>query len=310
MTAHDNPLPSKLVVIAGPTAVGKTELAIELAEYLGAEIVGADSRQVYRELDIGTAKPSAEQRRRVPHHMLDVVSPDDDYDVARWKAAALGALSAIEAAGHPALVCGGTGLYLRSLTRGLFAGPAADPDLRTRLQAEADADPLSVHRRLADVDPESAARIHPNDSVRVVRALEVSELTGRPLSAWHGEHGLAERPFEVLMLEITRPPAELGELIALRSRGMVEEGLVEELRMLRERGYPREARAFAAIGYREAGQCLDGELASDDLAEAIAGATRRYAKRQRTWLRGQEQTVAVAAGDVAAVRRLAEAFLS
>lgn len=303
-------LPPRVLVIAGPTASGKSTFAVELAGALGGEIVGADSRQVYRHMDVGTAKPSHEQRARVPHHLIDVVDPDQDYDVATWRSAAMSALADIHARGRVAIVCGGTGLYLRSLTQGLFAGPPADAAMRARLEAEEAVSPGSLHARLCDVDPPSARRIHANDTLRVVRALEVHEATGRPLSSWLAEHGLSERPFQALTLEIDVEREALRERIAERSRRMVRDGIVEELAALRARGYPPSARALDAIGYRQAGQCLDGRLARAQLAEAISIATMQYAKRQRTWLRGHGKTVKVAPVDTSNSLHLARAFFS
>ncbi len=302
-------LPARVLVVAGATAAGKSELAVAVAEAIGAEIVGADSRQLYRGLDIGTAKPTREQRARVPHHLVDVADPDEDWDVATWRSAAMAALADVAARGRPAIVCGGTGLYLRSLARGLFAGPPADPRLRERLESEERARSGALHERLARVDPASARRIHANDLVRVVRALEVHELTGRPLSAWLAEHGLAEKPFETLTVEVDVEPARLRERIAARSRAMVEEGIVEELEALRRR-YPPSTRSFDAIGYRQAADVLEGRLARAALAEAISLATAQYAKRQRTWLRGQAATVKVAGGDVGRALVLAREFFS
>jgi tRNA dimethylallyltransferase len=302
-------LPPRVLVVTGPTASGKSELAVALAEALGGEIVGADSRQIYRFLDVGTAKPTFEQRARAVHHLVDVVDPDEDYDVASWRSAAMSALSAIHARGRVPVVCGGTGLYLRSLVQGLFAGPPADAAVRARLESQEAAEPGSLHARLAEVDPASSRRIHANDRLRVVRALEVFEATGRPLSAWLSEHGLSEKPFATLTLEVDIDRDALRERIAARSRGMAEAGIVEELGCLWER-YPATTRAFDAIGYRQAADCLMGRLARRDLAEAIALATAQYAKRQRTWLRGQMETSAVPAGDPETALRLARAFFS
>lgn len=303
-------LPPKVLVVAGATASGKSELAVALAEALGAEIVGADSRQIYRLMDVGTAKPTPQQRARAEHHLIDIVDPDDPYDVAAWRTDAMSALASIHARGRMAIVCGGTGLYLRSLERGLFAGPPADAVVRARLEAEEAASPGSLHARLREKDPASASRIHANDVLRTVRALEVYESTGRPLSAWLGEHGLSEKPFESLTLETEPDRDALRERIEQRSRAMVEAGIVEELAGLYARGYPPSTRAFDAIGYRQAAQCLAGELDRSSLVEAISLATAQYAKRQRTWLRGQAETVKVAPGDVEAVLRLARAFFS
>ncbi|RMF23192.1 MAG: tRNA (adenosine(37)-N6)-dimethylallyltransferase MiaA [Deltaproteobacteria bacterium] len=303
-------LPERVLFVVGPTAIGKTELAAHLARRFDGEVVGADSRQVYRYMDVGTAKPPAALRAEIRHHLIDVVDPDEPFDVARWRAAALDALAEIEARSKTAIVCGGTGLYLRSLLRGLFSGPAADEELRRRFADEERKRPGTLRDRLRRVDPASAERIHPNDMVRTVRALEVYELTGRPLSHWHAEHGLRERPFQALLIEPTVAREVLHRRIAERSRAMVRAGLLEEVRQLARRGYGRELPAFAAIGYREAWQCLAGELRVEDLAERITVATRRYARRQLVWLRGQMDTVPVAAGDVSAIERLAERFLA
>jgi tRNA dimethylallyltransferase len=237
-----------------------------------------------------------------------VVDPGDDYDAATWRAGALAALRSIAARGRSAIVCGGTGLYVRSLVRGLFRGPSADASLRARLRAEERASPGTLRERLRAVDPAAAARIHANDEVRTVRALEVHALTGRPISAWHAEHALGERPFATLTLEVSVDREELARRIDERSRAIVEAGIVEELESLRGR-YPHDAKAFDAIGYREAARCLDGALARAGLADAIGAATRAYAKRQRVWLRRQEGALAIApdAHDAAVAR--AAAFL-
>jgi tRNA dimethylallyltransferase len=302
-------LPARIVVICGPTASGKTDLAVELAVRLGGEIIGADSRQVYRHMDTGTAKPSAAARERARHHLVDVVEPDEPFDVAHWRTLALGALADVEARGRVAIVCGGTGLYLRSLLRGLFSGPPADLALRRSLEAEEVRAGGTLHARLAAVDPISAARIHPNDTLRVIRALEVHFLTGEPLSAWHDRHRLAERSFDALVLETVRPAEELRTRIEARARGMVEAGILDEVRRLGAT-YDLDAKAFSAIGYREARDCLRGQLAEADLGTMIARSTRAYAKRQRVWLRGQMSTVPLGADDLPTALALAERFLA
>jgi tRNA dimethylallyltransferase len=259
-------------------------------------------------MDAGTAKPSRELREAVPHHLLDVVDPDEPYDASAWKRAALAVLREIEQRGRLAIVCGGTGLYVRCLTRGLFAGPPADPALRAKWEREEEREPGVLHRRLLLVDPRAGRRIHPNDRVRTIRALEVYERTGRPISDWHAEHGLAERPFDVLTLAVDVEPGVLGRRIAERAQAMVENGLLDELAELRARGYPPDLKAFSAIGYREAGSCLDGLLPRASLISEIEHSTRRYAKRQRVWVRGQTDARRVADGSFDAALALAEAF--
>jgi tRNA dimethylallyltransferase len=283
----------RIVVVAGPTASGKTELAAELARSLAGEVVGADSRQVYRYLDVATAKPSRALREEIPHHLIDVVDPDEDYDTSRWLRDAVESIRAVHDAGRAAIVCGGTGLYIRSLLRGLFRGPAADPELRRRLEKLESQEPGVLHLRLQECDAATAARLHPNDLVRVVRALEVFELTGRPLSRWHEDHSLGEKLFDSITLEVAVDKSELDRRIDARSRRMIEAGLLDELRELRARGYGPELKPFDAIGYREAAACLEGRLEEADLAAEIARSTKRYAKRQRVWLRGQATTTKV-----------------
>ncbi len=294
-----------MVLVGGPTASGKSELAVELARSCCGEIVGADSRQIYRYMDVATAKPSAEQRQAVRHHLIDVVEPDEHYDAAAWLAAAREAIAEIAARGSLPILCGGTGLYLRALLDGLFAGPAADPVLRECLESAEDACPGSLVARLQACDPESAARLHPNDRVRIIRAVEVFELTGKPITAWH------QAPDDsaclgALFLSVERDRDELNARIDARAGQLAGDRLLEEMRGLRER-YPGNPRAFSAIGYKEAGEVLDGELAQSALADAIAQATRRYAKRQRTWLRGRREAVLIGPDDVTgAVRRIGE----
>lgn len=299
---------ARIVVVCGPTASGKSELAAAMAEALGGEVIGADSRQVYRHLEIGTAKPSAELRRRVAHHLLDVVDPDQRFDAADWRDLADAAIRNISERGRHAIVCGGTGLYLRSLLRGLVEGPSASAALRSSLEAEERERSGSLHRRLAVVDPAAAQRIHPNDRVRVIRALEVYELTGEALSVRHGRHALGENRYDALVLEVQRPVAELEVRIKERAHAMVDSGLVEEVRRLGQR-FDLEAKAFTAIGYREARECVLGRMAHADVAPAVARSTQAYAKRQRTWLRGQMETIAVLPNDLERALEMGRAFL-
>jgi tRNA dimethylallyltransferase len=299
----------QVIVVCGATATGKSDLAVALAEALRGEVVGADSRQVYRYLDVGTAKPSADLRARARHHGIDVVDPDRDFSVADWRRMAIGAIDDIAGRGNVAIVCGGTGLYLRSLLRGLCSGPAADSALRRALLAQEAERPGSLHGRLARIDPHTAARVHPNDLVRTVRALEVYELTARPLSSFHRDHSAAEPAFDALVLEVGRPRDELRRRIAERARSMVAAGLVDEVKALSVR-FDLELKAFSAIGYREARECLRGRIPLGELPQAIASATRAYAKRQRVWLRGQMDTVEVDADRTGHSIAVARGFLA
>lgn len=280
--------PVRIVAIVGPTASGKSEVALALALRVGGEIVGADSRQVYRHMDVGTAKPTAAERARVPHHVLDVADPDEPFDAARYRDLALAAARAIAAAGRPVIVCGGTGLYLRALLRGLFPAPPRAPELRARLHALEERDgPGTLHRRLAAVDADTAARLHPRDLLRIVRALEVEALTGRPISAWQREHRFAGGDVDALVLGCRRPRDELALRIEARCDAMLAAGLLDEIRALWARGYDPELPALQSVGYREMGAHLRGACDRDTARADFARATRRLAKRQRAWFRAE-----------------------
>lgn len=270
--------------LSGPTASGKSALGVRLARELGAEIVSVDSMAVYRGLDVGTAKPTAEQRRAVPHHLLDVVSPAEPYSVARWLADAAAAVADCRRRGRQILFVGGTPLYLRALRDGLAELPGEDAELRRQLAAEAAAHGSAhLHVRLATVDPAAAARIHPHDLKRIIRALEVEQLSGRPLSrAFAPEpHPVFER--QVFVLDL--PRAELYERIDSRVERMFAEGIVEETRAALDAPGGLGPTAVQAAGYAEAAELLAGRI---DRAAAIRRTqqrTRQLAKRQLTWLR-------------------------
>ncbi len=256
-----------------------------LAEEFGAEIVSCDSMQVYRGFDIGTAKPSEDERRRVPHHLVDCVDPDDPFSAAAWAGRAEAALREIAGRGNAALVVGGTGLYLRALRFGLVDAPPRDEALRRQLADEEATQPGLLHARLSATDPASAARIQPRDLVRIIRALEVYTLTGQMLSAHYAaQEKTVRRELPVVVLD---PPGEWLDLrIAARATQMIDAGLVEEAGRLRAL-YPG-SRLLQAVGYRQAGECIDGVLAQNELAPAITRATRQYARRQRTWFRAEK----------------------
>jgi len=303
--------PPRVVCLVGPTASGKTALALDLAEALGAEIVSADSRQVYRSLDVGTAKPTAAERERIPHHCLDLVDPEDAFDVARFQAAAAAALADIAARGRAALVVGGTGLWVRVLLHGLCPAPPRVPAVRAALRAlAARCGVAELHRCLAHVDPAAAARIRPRDEVRLVRALEVAFASGRRLSAWQAEHAFAEAPYDALVVGLGLPVAELDARIARRVQEMVAAGFADEVAALRAR-IPDSAPAWASVGYREMRGYVEGAC---DLAHALAAtvlSTRRFAKRQRTWFRAEPGVVwRHPAADRERVTAEAQAFLA
>jgi len=279
-----------VLVVTGPTAGGKTALAIELARRFDGEVINADSLQVYRYLDIGSAKPTLAERGTVPHHLFDVALPDEPYDAGRYAEEARGVAAGIAGRGRLPILAGGTGLYIRAFLRGLIGVGGADPELRERLEAEhdralAEGDPARLHRRLAEEDPAAAARIHPNDVRRQIRALEILEREGRAASVVQQEHGFDDAPFEALHLAIDPGREVVNARIDLRCEAMIESGLLQEVRALRERGYGPELKPMKAIGYRHIQPVVEGR---DTLVNALAAMrkdTRHFARRQRTWLR-------------------------
>ncbi|MDR7506015.1 MAG: tRNA (adenosine(37)-N6)-dimethylallyltransferase MiaA [Armatimonadota bacterium] len=270
------------MVLCGPTAVGKTAAAVELALRIGGEIVCADSRTLYRGMDIGTAKPTPEQRRRVPHHLLDVADPDQTVTLATYRVLAAAALEAIRSRGRVPLLVGGTGLYIRAVVDGFTIPPVPpDPDLRARLEDDERRQPGILHARLREVDPVAAARIHPRNVRRLVRALEVYAHTGRPIS----ELQRADPVGAAVQIGLTMDRAALYRRIEARVREQLERGLVDEVRVLLERGYDPRLPAMQGLGYKEIAAYLRGECT---LAEAVARLvrnTRRYARRQWIWFR-------------------------
>ncbi len=273
--------------LAGPTASGKSAVALQLAEQLSGEIIGMDSMTLYRGMDIGTAKPSVAERERVPHHLFDLLEPADEFSVADYLVSADRTIRNVLARGKVPLFVGGTGLYLRSLLRGVFPGPPADDAIRQRLSAERQRiGPLELHARLRDIDPVTAARISANDERRVIRALEVFELTGQPLSAQHQQAALPEdeRPRHVYWL--SPPRVWLHDRINQRVQRMFEQGLVEEVTRLLHRPGGIGKTARQALGYKEILDLLEAE--KQDLSAAIPviqTRTRQFAKRQHTWFR-------------------------
>ena len=280
----------ELIALLGPTAVGKTALAIQLASALNAEIVSVDSRQVYRYMDIGTAKPTLEERAAVRHHLVDCVDPDEAFSAAEFQRLADQAIEDIQTRNRRVLLVGGSGLYFRAIVDGLFKTPPIPPELRTRLREELEArGAAAMHARLAQVDPQAAARIHPNDAVRIMRALEVYEATGVPISQqqrqWH--QAQPRYPFRAFVLH--RPRSELYERIHRRVDAMLDQGLVQEVQALLDRGYSRELRSMQSLGYREIIEYLEGHCDLETAVEQLKQNTRRYAKRQLTWFRGDSR---------------------
>ena len=277
-----------VVFLMGPTAAGKTEAALALARALGGEVVSVDSAQVYRGMDVGTAKPSPEVRAEVAHHLIDILEPEESYSAARFRREALEAVAAIAARGRLPVLAGGTMLYFRALEQGLAPLPEADAEVRAAIAAEAaERGWAALHAELARVDPEAAARIHPNDPQRIQRALEVWRLTGRPLSAWLAEARAAPPPFRAVRVVLA--PADRAELhrrIAARLEAMFDAGFVEEVARLRARpGLTRAHPSMRAVGYRQVWDHLEGRWDAAEMRARALYATRQLAKRQLTWLR-------------------------
>jgi tRNA dimethylallyltransferase len=278
---------AEIAVIVGPTASGKSALALALAEDVGGEIIGADSVQVYRHFDIGSSKPTNEERERVVHHLVDVADPGEPLDAAAYAALAARAIADVRARGKVPIVCGGTYLWVRALLYGLASAPPGDPSLRAKHLAWAHAaGRAALHARLAEVDPVSAARLSPNDFVRVSRALEVFELSGKPLSALQAEHGFRTPRYAARLVAIRWSSEELARRIEARTRRSLSLGFVSEVERLIALGH-RDARAMSSVGYRQVAQFLEGKLPRDELEPAINRATKVFARRQRTWLRDE-----------------------
>jgi tRNA dimethylallyltransferase len=278
-----------LLVVVGPTASGKSDLALRLAEERSGEIVGADSVQVYRRFDIGSSKPTLEERARVPHHLVDEVDPFEPLDAGAWAVRAASAVEDIRARGRTPIVCGGSFLWVKALVFGLATGPGRDEALRERHRDfVAEKGRPALHAELLRVDPVSAARLSPNDFVRVSRALEVFELTSVPLSRYQAEHGFSAPRYRAELLGVRRSPAELDERIERRARAMLDAGFVDEVRALLADGFG-SARAMGSVGYRQVANALGAgtPLDLDALCDEIRRATRIFARRQRTWLREQ-----------------------
>jgi len=274
-------------VIIGPTAGGKSRLAVRLAQALEragggpCEVVSADSVQVYRGMDIGSATPTEQERSGVAHHLIDIAEPDAPFPLRDWLTGAEGAIDDIRARGGVPVVVGGTHLYIKALLEGLFEGPGADPDLRRRLSEEP---PDRLRARLEEADPEAASRIHPNDLRRTIRALEVHAATGRPLSEHQRQWDAGRRRSDALLVAMRWPATELNRRINARVKRMLEAGLLDEVRRLREAGRLGE-QARQSLGYSQLLDHLEGRSALEEAVERIKIETRRFAKSQRTWQR-------------------------
>jgi tRNA dimethylallyltransferase len=276
-----------ILVVAGATGTGKTSVAIELARHFGGELVGADSVQVYRGFDIGAAKPTASELGDVRHHLIDVFDPDQDVDAMTFAKLADTAIGEIRGRGHLPIIVGGTGLWIRALVRGLVAVPPVDPALRSRLETAArNEGAAALHTKLTEVDPLAAELIHPNDALRIVRALEVYEQTGTALGALRAAHALGAPRYQAMFVVLEMDRSLHEALIERRAEQMLGAGWVDEVRALRER-WGDQVRPLGSVGYRDVLAHLRDGISLDETLRRVRKSTRVYARRQRTWFKGE-----------------------
>jgi tRNA dimethylallyltransferase len=281
----------KIVIIAGPTASGKTDIGIKLAEEFGGEIVSADSVQIYRHMDVGSAKPTPEEQQRVRHHMLDVRYPDEDFSAGEYVEEARKSIDRILHDGRVPLVVGGTGLYIRLLTGGIAELPPANPVIRQSLREEERQLEGALYARLMEIDADAAKKTSPRNMARIIRALEVFEIMGKSISSVQREHSFSDRPYEHLFLALAPHRSILYERIDNRVDSMIEGGLFEEVVRLYELGYNRELKSMQSLGYRHAGIVLADELDLVSATDLMKRDTRHYAKRQLTWFRSEPEVL-------------------
>ena len=282
---------TQILVVAGPTASGKTGTAVRLAQEFGGEVISADSMQIYKHMDIASAKPTQEEMQGIPHHLMDFVSPFEPFSVADYVKLAREKIAEIASRGKLPIVAGGTGLYISSLVDNIqFTEEATDPSVRERLQKQAETEGiLALYSRLQELDPAAAEKIHPNNTKRVVRALELYEITGMTITEQNERSRILPPPFSAFMLALFPERERLYERINLRVDQMAEAGLFEEAEKLRQMGLTKEMQSMQGIGYKEAFDCLDGLTNREECLDIIKQATRHYAKRQLTWFRRDER---------------------
>jgi tRNA dimethylallyltransferase len=291
MTYAPRSLP-QVIVICGPTGIGKTALAIDLAESFHGEIISADSMQIYRHMNIGTAKPTQAERGVMPHHMVDIVDPNGHFDAALFSALAREKIHQLHRQGITPFIVGGTGFYIKALIHGIFQVDPTDSAVRVSLKKEADEKGTAfLYQRLSQHDPEMAKNIHPNDTYRIIRAIEIFEITGKPLSEHHQEHKFEERCFHSLKIGLFMERQRLYGRINRRVDAMMAEGLVEEVKHLLEMGYSSDLKPLQSIGYRHVTDFLKGNLSWEETIRTLKRDTRRYAKRQITWFKADPEIV-------------------
>ncbi len=299
-----------VIVICGPTALGKTSIAINLAKTFNGEIIGADSMQIYRHMNIGTAKPTPDEQSRVPHHMIDIVDPDEPFDARQFAIIAHEKIMNLHARSITPFVVGGTGLYIKALVHGLFEAKPADSDVRMRLKQEAEIHGTGfLYKRLSKQDSETAKRIHPNDTYRIIRALEVYELTGKMISGLHREHRFTDKPFRVLKIGLHMDREIIYDRINRRVDVMIDAGLVNEVKGLLGMGYSADLKSMQSIGYRHMVDFIEGRSSWEEALRTLKRDTRRYAKRQLTWFKADSAIVWKEPGQLKEIRRTIKKFL-
>lgn len=300
-----------LVVLLGPTAVGKSRIAIQVAKHFDTDVLAGDSRQVYRGMDIGTDKPTVEERQGVPHRLIDLADPGETFNAGWYRRVALVEIERLYGAGRLPLVVGGTGLYIRTLVKGLCPAPQADPHVRADLKKLRDGRGRDgLYAELMRIDPETAVRLHPNDESKVMRALEVYRLSGRPLSTVQAEHGFHETPFSTLLIGLERRKETLHRRIEERIDWQLTHGMVEETQSLLGQGYGRELGSMKGLGYRQVAAYLASECDYAEMVRRFKRDTRRFAKRQMTWFRGEAGVAWLSIEDNESYERTAERVIA
>ena len=282
----------KVIIIGGPTGIGKTAVAVRIAQRFGGEIVNADSMQIYRKMNTGTAKPTPKEQALVKHHLIDIINPDQPFDAVRFADMAGKIIIQLVEKQMLPLVVGGTGLYIKALTHGLFRENSSDPEVRKELHQIAETHGTEhLYRNLKQIDPDTADRLHPNDTFRIIRALEVYRVTGAPISDFHNTHRFSDRPYRTLKIGLDMDRKILYDRINSRVEAMMDEGLVAEVKQLLAIGYSAELKSMQSIGYRHMADFIEGRLEWDEALDTMKRDTRRYAKRQLTWFRKDPEMI-------------------